>query len=97
MVEAARGLSAVQRPGEAADRRGPLCNSPIGRDGWSAPWSTRADKSERLIREAQERFVKLTRGERAGPGDDDLSARELAAAHIRELERGRPRRSKPNP
>ena len=49
-----------------------------------------------MIREAQERFVKLTRGERAGLGDD-ASARELAAAHIRELEHGRPRRSKPNP
>ena len=68
------------------------------RQGWLVSALEHARRqAERLIREAQERFVKLTRGERAGPGDDDLSARELAAAHIRELERGRPRRSKPNP
>jgi hypothetical protein len=43
-----------------------------------------ADKADRQMREAQARFLKLTRGERA-PGDDDPSARGLAAAHIREL------------
>ncbi len=45
-----------------------------------------ADKANRQMREAQARFLKLTRGERV-QGDSEPSARELAAAHIRKLER----------
>jgi hypothetical protein len=41
------------------------------------------EAAERQITAAQARFLKLTRGKRA-VGDDEPSARDLAAAHIRE-------------
>jgi hypothetical protein len=45
-----------------------------------------AETAERQIASAQARLMKLTRGERA-VGDDEPSAPELAAAHIRERHR----------
>jgi hypothetical protein len=51
------------------------------------------EAAERQIKAAQARFMKLTRGERAA-GDDEPSARDLAAAHIRER---RNRRAGPRP
>jgi hypothetical protein len=45
------------------------------------------EAAERQIAAAQARFLKLTRGERA-VSDDEPSARELAAAHIRDRRTG---------